>query len=130
MADYKQVKSGKLKLKGLEDPSKKKKHKKNKRKREEETPVDADSLRHGGWRKLENAIEVTGNIALQTYRNSYVEATDTGSFVVGEPRDDGVNCPAPVETFTAIPLSNKIGIKSGYGKKQCLSFVLNHSSFS
>lgn len=117
MADYNQVKSGRLKLKGLDDSSKKKKNKKNKRKREEEIPVDADALKHGGWRKLDNFAEVTGNIALQTYQNSYIQATDTGSFVVGEVRNDEVNCPAPVETFTAVPLTNKIGIKSGYGKK-------------
>lgn len=122
MADYNQVKSGRLKLKGSEESSKKKKPKKNKRKREEETPIDADALRHGGWRKLDNFTEVTGNVALQTYRTSYVQATDSGSFIIGDPRDDGVNCPAPVETFTAIPLSDKIGIKSGYGKteRQCL----------
>ncbi|KAK3750002.1 hypothetical protein QZH41_000424 [Actinostola sp. cb2023] len=123
MADYKQVKVGKLKLKGSEEPSKKKKQKKKKRKREEETTVDADALRHGGWRKLDNAIQVTGNIALQTYRNSYVEATDAGSFVVGDPRDDGVNCPAPVETFTAVPLSNKVGIKSGYANQSLTTLL-------
>ncbi|XP_031554594.1 protein FRG1-like [Actinia tenebrosa] len=118
MADYKQVKSGRLKLKGLNEPSKKKKQKKNKRKREDDTPTDTDTLRHGGWRKLENIFEVSGNIALQTYRGSYVEATDTGSFTVGDPRDDGINCPAPVEILTAVPLSNKIAIKSGYGRNK------------
>jgi hypothetical protein len=115
MADYKQVKVGRLKLKGLEETSKKKKQKK-KRRREEDAPTDTDALQHGGWRKLENPFEVTGNIALQTCRGSYVEATDTGSFTVGDPREDGVNCPAPVETLTAVPLSSKIAIRSGYGK--------------
>ena len=118
MADnYKQVKVGRLKLKGLDDSSHKKKHKKKKREREEEEPTDADTLRHGGWRKVENFHEVSGNIALQTFKKSYVEALNSGLFTVGELRDDGENSPAPVEVFTAVPLSEKkIALKSGYGK--------------
>lgn len=119
MADnYKQVKSGRLKLKGLDDGSRKKKHKKKKREREEEEPTDVDALRHGGWRKVENFHEVSGNIALQTFQKSYIEALNTGLFTVSELRDDGENSPAPVEVFTAVPLSEKkIALKSGYGKK-------------
>ena len=120
MADsYKQVKVGRLKLKGLDDSSQKKKHKKKKKKRERELeePTDVDALRHGGWRKVENFQEVTGNIALQTFKKSYVEALNTGLFTVGELRDDGENSPAPVEVFTAVPLSEKkIALKSGYGR--------------
>ena len=119
MADnYKQVKSGRLKLKGIDDSLRKKKHKKKKREREEEEPADVDALRHGGWRKVENFREVSGNIALQTFQTTYIEALNTGLFTVGELRDDGENSPAPVEVFTAVPLSEKnIALKSGYGKK-------------
>lgn len=121
MADnYKQVKSGRLKLKGLDDSSRKKKHKKKKREREEEEPTDVDTLRHGGWRKVENFHEVSGNIALQTFKKSYIEALNTGMFTAGEVRDEGENSPAPVEVFTAVPLSEKkIALKSGYGKHCC-----------
>ena len=117
MADsYKQVKVGRLKLKGLDDSSRKRKHRKKKREREEEEPTDLDALRHGGWRKVENFAEVSGNVALQTYKKSYLEATNSGMFTLGELRDDGENSPSPVEIFTAVPLSDKkIALKSGYG---------------
>ena len=118
MADsYKQVKVGRLKLKGADDSSRKRKNKKRKREKEEEEPTDVDALRHGGWRKVENFAEVSGNIALQTYKKSYIEALNSGMFTVGELREDGGNSPAPVEVFTAVPLSDKkIALKSGYGK--------------
>ena len=118
MADnYKQVKVGRLKLKGIDDSSRKRKHKKKKREREEEgEPSDIDALRHGGWRKVESFAEASGNVALQTFKKSYVEALNSGLFSVGEPRDDGENSPAPVEVFTAVQLSDKkIALKSGYG---------------
>ena len=118
MADnYKQVKVGRLKLKGMDDSSRKRKHKKKKRGREEEgEPSDIDALRHGGWRKVESFAEASGNVALQTFKKSYVEALNSGLFSVGEPRDDGENSPAPVEVFTAVQLSDKkIALKSGYG---------------
>lgn len=119
MADsYKQVKIGKLKLKGLSEQSHKKKNKKRKHEKVAEDPSDMDTIRHGGWRKLENFHEVTGNVALQTCKKSYIEASNTGQFSVGEPRDDGENSPAPVELFTAVRLTDtKIALKSGYGKR-------------
>lgn len=85
------MKSGRLKLKGLDDGSRKKKHKKKKREREEEDPADVDALRHGGWKKVENVHEVSGNIALKTFQKSYIEALNTGLFTVGEVRDDSEN---------------------------------------
>ena len=110
------MKVGKLKLKGTDGSSKKKKHKKRKREIEDE-PTDMDCVRHGGWWKTQHFHEVTGAIALQTYKNSYVEAENTGKFLVGDFREDGENSPAPVETFTAVPLSDtKFAIKSGYGE--------------
>lgn len=118
MADnYKQVKVGRLKLKGMDDSSRKRKHKKKKREREDEgEPSDIDAFRHGGWRKVESFAEASGSVALQTFKKSYVEALNSGLFSVGEPRDDGENSPAPVEVFTAVQLSDKkIALKSGYG---------------
>ena len=117
MSAYKQVKIGKLKLKGSDSSSQKKKHKKRKREIEAEQSVDVDCLRHGGWWKTLHFHEVTGIVAFQTCFGSYIEAQNTGKFTVGDLREDGENSPAPVETFTAVPLSDtKIAIKSGYGK--------------
>ena len=77
MADsYKQVKVGKLKLKGSEDSSRKRKQKKKKRERDEDEPTDLDALRHGGWRKIDNFSELSGNVALQTFRKSYGATTE------------------------------------------------------
>lgn len=127
MADsYKQVKVGKLKLKGSEDSSRKRKQKKRKRERDEEEPTDLDALRHGGWRKIDRFSEVSGNVALQTFRKSYIEALSSGLFTVGEIREDGGNSPAPVEVFTAVPLSDKkIALKSGYGKFMSVDMMGN-----
>ena len=120
MADsYKQVKVGKLKLKGLSDQTHKKKNKKRKREKEEESQVDMDAIRHGGWRKVDSSEDLTGSVAVQTHKESYIEALNTGKFGVGDPRDDGDNSPAPVEVFTAVRLTDtKIALKSGYGEDQ------------
>ena len=127
MADYKQVKIGRLKLKGSDETSRKKKHKKKKRERVEEEPTDIDGLRHGGWKKIDNFGEVRGNVALQsTVKKSYIEALNTGCFTLSELRDDGENSPAPVEVFTAVPVSEKkIALKSGFGKLKSLKSSLH-----
>lgn len=110
----------------MDEASRKRKHKKKKREREEEEPTDTDALRHGGWRKVENFAEVSGNIALQTFKKSYLEALNNGLFTVGELRDDGENSPAPVEEFTAVQLSDKkIALKSGYGKYMSVNMMGN-----
>ena len=115
MSAYQQVKGGKLKLKGERSS---KKHKNRKRKREkEDMPQNIDTLRHGGWWKISDFHELGSSVALQSCsKRSYIEATNTGGYVVGHPRDD-VNSPAPVEVFTAVKTSkNKIALKSGYGR--------------
>ena len=116
MSAYRQVKSGKLKLKG-EKSTKKNKTRKRKRENDDNKNEDVDALRHGGWWKLTNYHQLASTIALQSCDSgSYIEATDTGGYVMGELRDS-VNSPAPVEIFTAVKTSqNKIALKSGYGE--------------
>lgn len=58
------MKFGCLKFKGLDDSLWKKKYKKKKREREEEELIDVDVFCYGGWRKVENFCEVSGNIVL------------------------------------------------------------------
>ena len=115
MSAYQQVKSGKLKLKG-EKSSKKHKNRKRKRENYSDNPEDMDALRHGGWWKLKSYHSLGSSVALQSCSSQkYIEATDTGGYVMGEFRDS-VNSPAPVEVFTAVKVSqNKIALKSGYG---------------
>lgn len=115
MSAYQQVKSGKLKLKG-EKSSKKHKNRKRKRENDSDKPEDMDALRHGGWWKLTSYHSLGSNVALQScVSQKYIEATDTGGYIMGELRDS-VNSPAPVEVFTSVKTSqNKIALKSGFG---------------
>ena len=118
MAEYKQVKVGKLKLKGLSDSKKKKKSKSKKRAREEDEPEDIDAVRHGGWWRIAKIDDVKGqgNVAFQTQAGTYIEALNTGNFCVGDAREEGGNSPAPVEVLTMTVLDQKVAFKSGYGK--------------
>ena len=114
-AAYQQVKIGKLKLKG-EKSKKKHKNRKRKREKEDEVPEDLDALGHGGWWKISNYFEVSSTVALQSVsKKTYIKATDTGSYIMGELKEEG-NSPAPEEVFTAVKTSqNKLALKSGYG---------------
>ncbi|GBP50133.1 Protein FRG1 homolog [Eumeta japonica] len=116
MADeYAAVKRGKLILKGDKPKAKKRKHKKHKEKAED-TKVDEDSLKHGGWWKVNKVEDVSGSICLQYGKNSYISALDNGLFTLGAPHNKGEG-PAPEEIFTAFPAGeNKCALKSGYGK--------------
>ncbi|XP_071401692.1 protein FRG1 [Centroberyx affinis] len=112
MAEYSQVKSTKLVLKGL-NKGKKKKHKDKKRKR------DADEDKPdvmGGWWSVRSFGEISGTVAVEMQNNSYIHALDTGLFTLGAPHKDDEG-PDPPEQFTAIKLSDsRIALKSGYGK--------------
>lgn len=111
MTEYSHVKSTKLVLKGLNDKKKKKKDKKRKR------DGDEDKLDIvGGWWSVKSFGEITGSVAIEMHKNSYIHALDSGLFTVGAPHKDDEG-PDPPEQFTAIRVSDaRIALKSGYGK--------------
>ncbi|XP_013147009.1 PREDICTED: protein FRG1 homolog [Papilio polytes] len=112
--EYAAVKKRKLVLKGEKPKAKKRKHKKGDK--EDVAKVDEDCMRHGGWWRVTAAEEITGSIAIEFGRNTYVSALDNGLFTIGAPHDDG-DGPSPEEIFTAFPAGdNKFALKSGYGK--------------
>ncbi|CAH0682953.1 unnamed protein product [Spodoptera exigua] len=115
MADeYAAVKRGKLILKGDKPKAKKRKHKR--KENSEDSKVDEDSMKHGGWWKVDKIEDITGSISIEFGNNSYVSALDNGLFTLGAPHGDGEG-PSPEEIFTAFPAGeNKFALKSGYGK--------------
>eukprot|EP00794_Sanderia_malayensis_P019953 gene19953-21907_t len=122
MDDYKQVKIGKLKLKGSTQSGKKKtkvkkrKHGNSERDDSLEILKDEDCLQHGGWWAIKEYSKLQScNIALQTYKGNYVIAKDNGSLSLGDIHDN--NTPQIEEIFTLVVLAGtKIAFKSGYGK--------------
>ncbi|XP_026481956.1 protein FRG1 homolog [Ctenocephalides felis] len=115
MSEYDKVRKGKLVLKGEKSKSKKRKHSKTK---EKITVIreDPDAISHGGWWKTSVITEITGNVALEFGKQTYMKALDNGLFTLGAPHDEG-DPPEPEEIFTAITINeNKIALKSGYGK--------------
>ncbi len=121
MDEYKQVKIGKLKLKGSTSTIKKK-SKAKKRKHESPEDIDdnkllkdEDAIKHGGWWAIKEYGKLQScNIALQTYKDNYVIAKDNGSLSLGDVQND--NTPQIEEIFTLVVLSEtKVAFKSGYG---------------
>ncbi|XP_013875645.1 protein FRG1 [Austrofundulus limnaeus] len=112
MAEYSNVKSTKLVLKGL-NKGKKKKNKDKKRKAADE----GDKLDViGGWWCVSSFGDITGTVAIEMQNNSYIHALDTGLFTLGAPHKDDEG-PDPPEQFSAIKLSDsRMALKSGYGK--------------
>eukprot|EP00795_Rhopilema_esculentum_P003137 gene3137-1442_t len=123
MAEYKQVKIGKLNLKGLSS-SKKTKSKKRKHDRTEETieEKDEDAINHGGWWAIKSYEQIRScNVALQTFKGNYIIARDNGSLSVGEVHVD--NTPQAEEIFTLVKLTEtKVSFKSGYGLIVLMAF--------
>ncbi|TRY88059.1 hypothetical protein DNTS_000040 [Danionella cerebrum] len=112
MSEYSRVKSTKLVLKGVNDKSKKKKNKDKKRKRGDDDKLDIV----GGWWTVKSFAEITGTVAIEMHKSSYIHALDTGLFTVGAPHNEDEG-PDPPEQFTAVKLSDsRIALKSGYGK--------------
>ncbi|XP_017269159.1 protein FRG1 [Kryptolebias marmoratus] len=112
MAEYSNVKSTKLVLKGL-NKGKKKKHKDKKRNAAEEGHK-LDII--GGWWCVSSFGEIAGTVAIEMQNNSYIHAVDTGLFTLGAPHKDDEG-PDPPEQFSAIKLSDtRLALKSGYGK--------------
>lgn len=97
---------------------KKRKHKKDKKDQSEKKKplIDEDALKNGGWWRAEKIEDITGSIAIQFGRRTYVKALDNGLFTLGVPSDEG-DGPAPEEILTAFPVNDtKVAFKSGYGK--------------
>lgn len=123
MAEYKQVKLGKLKLKSSSSSSSSKKSKKKKRKHEhnnpaDEIPEDDDAKDHNGWWRIQTFEKLTGgNVALQLYNTAYLFAVDNGTLKLGSKHIDEDNGPIAEEVFTMIRISDtKVAFKTGYGK--------------
>ncbi|XP_044262761.1 protein FRG1 homolog [Tribolium madens] len=114
MSEYDQVRVGKLVLKGEKHKSKKRKHK---RKHEDSAPkVDSDRLTHGNWWKVTKIEDITGPVAIEFGKHTYVKALDNGLFTLGAPHDEGEG-PSPEEVLTAVLIDErKVAFKSGYGK--------------
>lgn len=65
---------------------------------------------------MNNVSEITGTVAIQYGRGTYMKALDNGLFTLGAPHDDGEG-PSPEEILTAFPVNEtKVALKSGYGK--------------
>uniref|UniRef100_T2MCW5 Protein FRG1 n=1 Tax=Hydra vulgaris TaxID=6087 RepID=T2MCW5_HYDVU len=122
MAEYKQVKIGKLKLKGFSN--KKKKNSKRKCQDGSESSVSSeivpndDAHLHGGWWPITSFDKLTGgNVAIQCYTSANLFAVDNGTLRLGSLHGGSDDGPVQEEIFTMIRLSdNKVGFKSGYGK--------------
>lgn len=108
-----------LNLSNLYFRSKKRKHKKEKRDKDskkKKVVIDEDAIRHGGWWKATKTEEITGSVAIQFGKHSYVKSMDNGLFTLGAPHNEG-DGPSPEEIFTAFPINDtKVSFKSGYGK--------------
>lgn len=115
MSEYNRVRTGKLVLKGEQQKSKKRKHK---QKKNLDIPkVDTkDIADHGNWWKVSSIEEISGPVAIEFGKHTYIKALDNGLFTLGAPHDEG-DGPSPEEILTAIPVNEqKIALKSGYGK--------------
>uniref|UniRef100_A0A4X2KEZ1 Protein FRG1 n=1 Tax=Vombatus ursinus TaxID=29139 RepID=A0A4X2KEZ1_VOMUR len=114
MAEYASVKSTKLVLKGTKAKRKKKSAEKRRRGGEEEE-AQLDCV--GNWWAVRNFGEISGTIAIEMDRGTYVHALDNGLFTLGAPHKEDDEGPSPPEQLTAVKLSDsRIALKSGYGK--------------
>lgn len=78
--------------------------------------VDDDAVKHGGWWKASKMEDITGSIAIEFGKRSYVRSLDNGMFTLGAPHDEG-DGPSPEEIFTAFQINERhVSFKSGYGK--------------
>lgn len=78
--------------------------------------IDEDAVRHGGWWKALKVEEITGNVAIGFGTQCYVQAQDSGLFVLGSPHNENEG-PAPEEIMTAFLINGtKVAFKSGYNK--------------
>lgn len=95
---------------------------KRKRKHKSEKPeiespkIDTDALKHGNWWKVNKIEEITGAVAIEFGKQTYVRALDNGLFTLGAPHNEGEG-PSPEEILTAVIVNErKVAFKSGYNK--------------
>ncbi|KAB0347514.1 hypothetical protein FD754_012371 [Muntiacus muntjak] len=69
------------------------------------------------WWTVTNFGEISGTIAIEMDKGTYIHALDNGLFTLGAPHKEVDEGPSPPEQFTAVKLSDsRIALKSGYGK--------------
>ncbi|CAI9173311.1 unnamed protein product [Rangifer tarandus platyrhynchus] len=119
IAKYSYVKSTKLVPKGTKAKSEKKKSKeKRKRGADEETQLDIVGI----WWIVTNFGEISGTLAIEMDKRTYIHALDNGLFTLGASHKEADEGPSPPEQFTAVKLSDsRIALKSGYGKNLCIN---------
>ncbi|XP_004409594.1 PREDICTED: protein FRG1-like [Odobenus rosmarus divergens] len=113
MAEYSYVKSTKLVLKGTKAKSKKKKNKEKKRKREEDEETQLDIV--GIWWTVTNFGEISGTIAIEMDKGTYIHALDNGLFTLGAPHKE-VQKYRMILWVVHTEIEFQIALKSGYGK--------------
>ncbi|ESO06962.1 hypothetical protein HELRODRAFT_110978 [Helobdella robusta] len=124
MADpYTLVKGGKLKfkkgknkkLKGMKDSATAKTS--SETNQDELANQREDTLKHGGWWKIESFLQCTGAVAIEVgATNRYVQALDSGLFCLGNEHSLGEG-PEAEEILTAMKTTDShIALKSGYNK--------------
>ncbi|KAF5922413.1 hypothetical protein HPG69_009456 [Diceros bicornis minor] len=120
MAEYSYVKSTKLVLKGTKAKSKKKKNKEKKRKREDDEETQLDIV--GIWWTVTNFGEISGTIAIEMDKGTYIHALDNGLFTLGAPHKEVDEGPSPPEQFTAVKLSDsRCNVSRSMGKMALLA---------
>ena len=114
IAEYSYVKSTKLVPKGTKAKSEKKKSKEQrKRGAGEETQLDIVGM----WWMVTNFGEISGTLAIEMDKRTYIHALDNGLFTLGASHKEADEGPSPPEQFTAVKLSDsRIALKSGYEK--------------
>lgn len=101
--------------------------------------MDEDAQKHGGWWRTTKFEEITGSVAIQFGKQTYVKSLDNGLFTLGPPHNEGKpkqtkmvwesnhsfvfiiinqgDGPEPEEIFTALAINDRhIALKSGYGR--------------
>uniref|UniRef100_A0A8C2YPC1 Protein FRG1 n=1 Tax=Chinchilla lanigera TaxID=34839 RepID=A0A8C2YPC1_CHILA len=103
MADCSYVKPTKLMLKDQKPEVERKKKKKRKQEEGEETQLDVVGI----WYTVANFSDISGTIAIEIDKGTYIHALDNGLFTLGAPHKEVDEGPSPLE---------QIALKSGYGK--------------
>ncbi|KAB0353063.1 hypothetical protein FD754_017920 [Muntiacus muntjak] len=114
IAKYSYVKPTKLVPEGTKAKSEKKKSKqKRKRGADEETQLDIVGI----WWIVTNFGEISGTLAIEMDKRTYIHAPDNGLFTLGASHKEADEGPSPREQFIAVKFSDsRIALKSGYGK--------------
>ena len=113
IAEYSYVKSTKLVPKGTKAKSEKKKSEEKRKGASEKTQLDIVGM----WWIVTNFGEISGNLAIEMDKRTYIHALDNGLFTLGASHKEADEGPSPPEQFTAVKLSDsRTALKSGYEK--------------